>query len=336
MLDFSRLLVIFTVKQGKNFKIKGMKKNILVVSAIFCISAYNIFAQLSSPVLHEPPKEVDVVVFPVTLDWNDVPGAICYRVEVYTDTTSPDKFEGTCNAPTSHFELPVFETDENTVYYWRVYACGTSGWSVPSEYFSFRTQASDAAGSIGNMVDGVIDLIADEDIPPNQGNILINRLEKAQIKMQQGNKFVALLNIVLFKARVTILRASNVITQDVYSSLNYSADGVIDLIADEDNPNPIAVNVEDYIVPKAYELSQNYPNPFNPSTSIEFSIPSDAAVSLKVYDVLGKEVAVLVNEQRNAGTYIINWNASNLSSGVYFYRLNAGNFTQTRKMFLAK
>lgn len=313
-----------------------MRKNILVVLAIFCLSAYNIFAQLSSPVLHEPPKEVDVVIAPVTLDWLDVTDAVCYRVEVYTDTTSPDKFEGVCNAPTSQFTLPLEETEFNITYYWRVYACGTSGWSAPSGYFSFTVQAQDAAGSIGNLTDGVIDLIADEDIPPNQGVILINRLEQAQLRMQQGNRFVALLNMVLFKARVTILRVSNVITHDVYTSLNYSADGVIDLIADEDNPNPIAVNVEDYLVPKAYELSQNYPNPFNPSTTIEFSIPTDASVSLKIYDILGKEAAVLVNEQRSAGTYIVNWNASNFSSGVYFYKLNAGNFTQTKKMFLAK
>jgi len=313
-----------------------MKKKILFLLAIICLSAYNISAQLSSPVLHEPPKEVDVVVMPVILDWNDVPGAECYQVEVYTDTTSPDKFEGTCNAPTSHFDLPAFETEPNTIYYWRVYACGPNGWSQPSGYFSFKTQAQDAAGSIGNLTDGVIDLIADEDIPPNQGNILINRLNQAQHKMQQGNRFVALLNMVLFKARVIILRVSNVITHDVYTSLNYSSDGVIDLIADEDNPNPVAVNIEDYLVPKAYELSQNYPNPFNPSTTIEFSIPSDATVNLKIYDILGKEVAILANDYRSAGTYIVNWNASNFSSGVYFYKLNAGNFTQTKKMFLAK
>lgn len=313
-----------------------MKKKILFIVALICLSAYNISAQLSSPVLHEPPKEVDVVIAPVTLDWLDVTDAECYRVEVYTDTTSPDKFEGVCNAPTSQFTLPLEETEFNITYYWRVYACGPSGWSAPSGYFSFTVQASDAAGSIGNMVDGVIDLIADEDIPPNQGNILINRLESAQERLIQGNRFMAMLNMVLFKARVIILRFSNVISNDVYRSLNYSADGVIDLIADEDNPNPVTVNLEDYLVPKSYDLAQNYPNPFNPSTTIEFSIPSDASVSLKIYDVLGKEAAVLVNEQRSAGTYIVNWNASNFSSGVYFYKLNAGNFTQTKKMFLAK
>ncbi len=66
------------------------------------------------------------------------------------------------------------------------------------------------------------------------------------------------------------------------------------------------------------------------------SIPRDANVTLKIFDVLGKEVATLENSQKSAGTYILNWNASNYSSGIYFYRLTAGEFTETKKMFLVK
>jgi hypothetical protein len=85
-----------------------------------------------------------------------------------------------------------------------------------------------------------------------------------------------------------------------------------------------------------YRLSQNYPNPFNPSTKINFSIPKSGLVSLKVYDILGKEVATLVNTNFNAGTHTIEFNASNLSSGTYFYRIQAGNFTEVKKMLLLK
>jgi hypothetical protein len=88
--------------------------------------------------------------------------------------------------------------------------------------------------------------------------------------------------------------------------------------------------------PKEYQLNQNYPNPFNPSTVIEFAIPTAGNVSLKIYDVLGREVATLLNERRNAGVHRINFNASNLSSGTYFYRLQSGGFTQTKKMILVK
>jgi hypothetical protein len=89
-------------------------------------------------------------------------------------------------------------------------------------------------------------------------------------------------------------------------------------------------------VPAEFSLSQNYPNPFNPSTNFRFSVAKSQLVSLKIYDVLGREVATLVNEQMNPGTYTVQWNASNLSSGVYFYRLHSGSFVQTMKLMLMK
>lgn len=314
-----------------------MKKHVLFTVALLTFLTIGVFSQPQSPVLVGPPDEVDVALTPVTLDWADVPGAHCYRVEVYTDTTDPDKFEDVCNAPTSHYDLPITETLPDVKYYWRVFACSDQGWSAPSEYFSFTTADVTAEGSIGNMVDGVIDLIADNQISQNQGNILINRLHQAQQKLQNGQNFPALVQMIIFKARVLILRLSNQISAPVSTRLNYGADGVIDLIIYDDNPvNSPGVNLDDYLLPKSFELSQNYPNPFNPSTTIEYSIPKNAEVTLKIYDIVGREVATLVNEYKSTGKYIVNWNASNLASGPYFYRLSAGDFTQTKKMFLVK
>ena len=88
--------------------------------------------------------------------------------------------------------------------------------------------------------------------------------------------------------------------------------------------------------PFEFVLSQNYPNPFNPSTKIKYSIPTSEFVTLKVYDVLGNEVAALVNEEKPAGTYEVNFNASQLSSGIYFYKLQAGSFVETKKMILLR
>ena len=85
-----------------------------------------------------------------------------------------------------------------------------------------------------------------------------------------------------------------------------------------------------------YALSQNYPNPFNPSTTIKYQIPNDGMVSLKIYDITGQEVKTLVNQVQTMGRYEANFDASNLSSGVYFYRLQSGSFTQTMKMLLLK
>ncbi|QQS37773.1 MAG: T9SS type A sorting domain-containing protein [Ignavibacteriales bacterium] len=89
-------------------------------------------------------------------------------------------------------------------------------------------------------------------------------------------------------------------------------------------------------MPAVFELAQNYPNPFNPSTFISYSIPVKSNVTLKIFDVLGNEIKTLVNESKDAGNYTINFNASDLSSGVYFYTINAANYTQTKKMTLIK
>jgi hypothetical protein len=89
-------------------------------------------------------------------------------------------------------------------------------------------------------------------------------------------------------------------------------------------------------VPNHYSLSQNYPNPFNPSTTIKFGMPKSENVKLIIYDMLGREVRTLVNEIRNPGTYEISFDASELSSGVYFYRLETPSFAETKKMLLVK
>ncbi|MEP0861173.1 MAG: T9SS type A sorting domain-containing protein [Ignavibacterium sp.] len=118
------------------------------------------------------------------------------------------------------------------------------------------------------------------------------------------------------------------------------------------NENFQAVNTVEFIMnqttdvddnsmfPNNFVLEQNYPNPFNPSTKIRFSIPNVgselAQTVLKVYDVLGNEVATLVDEEKPAGVYEVEFDASHLASGVYFYKLNAGSFTETKKMLLIK
>lgn len=88
--------------------------------------------------------------------------------------------------------------------------------------------------------------------------------------------------------------------------------------------------------PINFELEQNYPNPFNPSTTITFALPSQSFVSLKVFDLIGREVATLVSEELTAGYHSRNWNAESVSGGIYFYRVRAGNFTETKKLLLVK
>jgi hypothetical protein len=89
-------------------------------------------------------------------------------------------------------------------------------------------------------------------------------------------------------------------------------------------------------IPKNYTLKQNYPNPFNPVTKIEYSLPQNSYITLKVYNILGKEVATLADKYERAGNHVVTYDAANLASGIYFYTLKSGNFTQTKKMTLIK
>jgi len=102
------------------------------------------------------------------------------------------------------------------------------------------------------------------------------------------------------------------------------------------NPGTTAVTPIGTTVPQSYSLAQNYPNPFNPVTKINFAIPKQGFVTLKVYDMLGREVTKLVNEVKQAGTYSVDFDATRLSSGVYFYKLEAGGFVDTKRMVLIK
>ena len=88
--------------------------------------------------------------------------------------------------------------------------------------------------------------------------------------------------------------------------------------------------------PASYYLSQNYPNPFNPSTKINYSIAAAGIVTIKIYNILGREISTLVNEEKSAGKYEVNFNASALASGVYFYQIKAGGFVSSKKMILLK
>lgn len=100
--------------------------------------------------------------------------------------------------------------------------------------------------------------------------------------------------------------------------------------------NTVGISTISLIIPEKYRLSNNYPNPFNPTTNIIFDIPKNSFVKLKIYDVSGKELIALVNEDLTAGSYNYQWDASSFTSGVYFYRLEANDFVETKRMVLLK
>jgi hypothetical protein len=126
--------------------------------------------------------------------------------------------------------------------------------------------------------------------------------------------------------------AAEVYLNDLFWSYNEEANSLnsysIEVVQD--------ANEKDFSTPKMFYLSQNYPNPFNPSTTISFSIPSESYVTLRIFDALGKEVCLLVSEELAVGSYSRNWYGENTTSGVYFYQLQAGSFTETKKLILLR
>lgn len=115
-------------------------------------------------------------------------------------------------------------------------------------------------------------------------------------------------------------------------NVNLTMEGLTNVILNIEEAPFILKNT----APKEYKLSQNYPNPFNPATKINYSVPVQGKVKLSVYNSTGQLVGVLVNEVQSSGSYSVSFNGSNLSSGVYLYRIESGSFTETKKMILVK
>jgi len=114
--------------------------------------------------------------------------------------------------------------------------------------------------------------------------------------------------------------------------------GVVDNVFGTMGNHDFTTDIKDITsgLPTVYALNQNFPNPFNPSTNINFSIPVEEFVTMDVYNSIGQKIATLVNENKTAGTYQVDFDGANLSSGIYFYKITAGNFTETKKMILMK
>ena len=170
---------------------------------------------------------------------------------------------------------------------------------------------------------------------PNTGGILIAETTVDTIIAARGYRNVVVpwaipLNQVFDSLRIyAVIDEPNAITNEVHENNNMGWAPAIGYGS--------IVGVESEIpLPEEYILYQSYPNPFNPSTTIKYSIPNSDEVGIKVYDILGREVATLVNEYKNAGTYTVEFNAAGFASGIYFYQLNSGNFVETKKMILLK
>ena len=190
--------------------------------------------------------------------------------------------------------------------------------------------------SVQDLLSNLITSVDGSGIHKGTKRLLTGFLNSADKSLARGRERIAILKLVAFKWLVKV-QSPRKIDATLADEWIGKAEEIIDAIktALPKSSEADELASED-VLPETYNLNQNYPNPFNPTTTISYSIPENEYVTLSIYDALGKEVAVLDNGFRTAGNYSHTFDASNLSSGMYFYTIRSGNFVQTKKMLLMK
>lgn len=305
-----------------------MKKSVLSLFLLFFI--YSL--PFSSPILVEPPTNSDMVSLTPTLQWSD-PDAIYFTITLSTQSNLSSPINLNISGPltVSQYQITPNILQPFTTYYWEVTSYYSSDAPATSTVFSFTTVGTPQQ-EIGHLQDIISGLVSTDNLTFSQGSMLNNRLEQASHQVDLGHNFSATMQMLFFKLRVFILQYSNFLDDADAENLQNHADGIISLINQGNSILPPIASLNAH----TFDLLQNYPNPFNPVTNIEYTIPERSHVTLKIYDMLGKEVSTLVDKTQDPGTYISLWNAKNFSSGIYFYRLIAGNNVQTKRMVLNK
>jgi photosystem II stability/assembly factor-like uncharacterized protein len=290
----------------------------------------------SAPTLSLPTTNAILSTLTPLLDWDSVTSAYSFRIRVSSDSTFATTTIDTSNLNVSKYQVPTGRLQNGVKYFWRVNAsnsCVTSAWSAT---WSFRAVLAPAApnlvapinnSNISNLIplfdwDTVTsastfrivissDSLFASSVVDSSG-ILLTKYQIPAGKLQYGNKYYWRVN------------ASNPYFTGPWSQVwNFQA-----LITGIGNtPGDI---------PNVFKLYDNYPNPFNPVTKIKFDLPENAFVKISIYDITGREVSNILKREVNAGSYEVQFNAGNLSSGTYFYRIEAGNFTEVKRMVLIK
>ena len=186
------------------------------------------------------------------------------------------------------------------------------------------------------LIEGLISLINNSGIPNGTKNSLVSLLKNSEKSLEKFNNGAAINQLEAFINEIEA-QSGKKIDETTANEWIATAQRTITVISTSlaKNNSQETLN-SNRIIPQNYSLDQNYPNPFNPSTSIKYALPRNEKVTIDIYDLLGRKVAELVNGEVEAGYHEVKFNADNLASGIYFYRLNSGSFTQVNKMLLIK
>lgn len=272
----------------------------------------------------------------LTLDWADVPGANTYRVQVSFVSSFATTVIDTGNLTSSQFTVPA-NLVNNSLYYWRVNAAnsgGTSAWSLVWN-FTTTTVTLPVAPVLSVPINGA----TGQSLTPTLKWFKISGATSYRIQISTSNTFATITDSSTVNDSFYTVPSGKLANRVVYYWRVYGKNTCFTSPASaiwNFETDYIGILQNSDIIPKEFKLYNNYPNPFNPVTSINFDIPKKCFVTLKIWDLTGREVAALVNNDMNPGQYEYLFDASGLSSGLYFYRLNAGDFTGLKKMVLLK
>lgn len=293
-----------------------------------------------APVLVDPPNGAADVSTTPTLDWDSVQYAASFRVQLSTDSTfTIPNLINAGGLTFSQYNVPGGILNNNTTYYWRVNATNNAGTGPYSQVWRFRTVTSPPVAAPTLLA------------PPN-GSInqpLNLTLDWNDVFGTAGYKLLvssdSLFNTTLLDTTIVpsqftmpagLLNGSSVYYWRV-RGFNVGGFGPWS-VTWRFTTQIIGIEPISTLIPYNYAMYNNYPNPFNPVTNINFDIPhgENSKTELVIYDLTGRKVAVLVNSALRPGKYMVSWNASNYSSGVYFYRLSSGSFSDIKKMVVIK
>lgn len=298
---------------------------------------------MSNVLLVNPPP-VPVLAFPsngsanvedtVILKWNYPNLATSYRLQISRSATFDSLMFLDVSGITDTFRV-VTGIDGQTKYYWRVYSVNAGGASNFSAPFNFTTgfpPKTILAYPLNNTLNIPVDTVLYWRATPGADTyrlLLARSLDFSPTSIVVDasgitDTLYTVQNLMENSLHFWKVRAENVFGEGLYSDIWRFK-----------TVNPLGLEQEETL-PAEFVLEQNYPNPFNPVTNISFSIPEAGFTSIKIYNLLGQEVAVLIDEFLNPGTYSFNFDASSLSSGVYLYRLKVNDFSSSKKMSLIK
>ncbi|MCX6163746.1 MAG: T9SS type A sorting domain-containing protein [Ignavibacteriae bacterium] len=281
------------------------------------------------PTLILPPDSSIISVTGQAFDWSDVPTTTSYRIQISTSSNFGTTFLNTVTTSSQYtHSTPVFSF--STKYYWRVNATNASGTSQWSSVWRFITvQVTLPPPSLiyppNNYINVSLTPTLDwTDVPgATSYRVVITGVLDTIVTASEYLVPLGKLNYyTIYYWRVAAINNGG---QSTWSGL-YNFRTI----------NSIGINLISSEIPAEYKLYNNYPNPFNPNTIIRFQIKDLRLVTLKVFNTLGKEVVTLVNENLSPGKYEVSFDGSNLPSGIYFYTIRSGDFTDTKRMLLIK